>query len=102
MLLLLGAAAIFAYILSKVKMQVEGGPNTDKTTCDEKYCPPAHYQTWIDRPMNTLLTDQSHGAGLALGPPQVSLATPYYTTKAAYRKGVMQSPGVHLVAGKIK
>ena len=101
MLLLLGAAAIFAFLMSQTGLP-PGAPNRSKATCDEKYCPPKHYQTHVARPMNTLLTDQSQGAGLALGPPNVTLATPYYETKAAYRKAALQSPGVRLVAKMLK
>lgn len=65
--------------------------------CDEKYCPPA-YQTFVDRPVNTLLKDQSGGAGLFVPPKKVTLKFPYQKTKMDYFKEASESPGVRLVA----
>ena len=66
-------------------------------TCDEKYCPPS-FLTHVDRPSNTLLKDQSQGAGLSQGPGLVTLRTPYEKTKSDYHREAIMSPGVRLVA----
>lgn len=71
--------------------------NQKPETCDEKYCPPSAYETHVDRPMNTLLKDQSLGAGLSL-PVPASLRVPYRKTKSDYYVEAMRSPGVRLVA----
>ena len=83
--------------------------------CDEKYCPPT-YQIHVDAPRNTLLKDQSNGAGLRLngvlaghaatnpGGRHVGLlhnATMkdvYTTTKRDYFTEAVNSAGVRLVA----
>ena len=67
-------------------------------TCDEKYCPPEAWTTHVDRPINTLLKDQSLGAGLSLPVKNATLAVPYQKTKADYYREAMMSPGVKLVA----
>ena len=67
-----------------------------KMTCDEKYCPPT-FQIHVDKPVNTLLKDQSEGAALS-GPTPLSLAIPYARVKSDYYNEAVQSPGVKLVA----
>ena len=62
--------------------------------CNEKYC----HQTHVDRPLNTLLKDQSAGAGLTVPPKSLSLRTPYEVTKNDYVREARESPGVRLVA----
>ena len=79
--------------------------------CDEKYCPPT-YQIHVDRPVNTLLKDQSGGAGLRVsgddGTHSKHPPTPLWTLANAYRKTKMDylqeqatSSGVRLVAHAI-
>jgi len=65
-----------------------------RAKCQEKYC----HQTHVDKPMNTLLKDQSEGAGLTLPPKSLSLQTPYEATKRDYLREAVMSPGVRLVA----
>tara|TARA_B100001250_G_scaffold228159_1_gene195829 strand:+ start:3332 stop:3748 length:417 start_codon:yes stop_codon:yes gene_type:complete len=67
-----------------------------KMTCDEKYCPPT-FQIHVDKPVNTLLKDQSEGGALS-GPTPLSLAIPYARVKSDYYNEAVQSPGVKLVA----
>ncbi len=67
-----------------------------KMTCDEKYCPPT-FQIHVDKPVNTLLKDQSEGAALS-GPTPLSLAIPYARVKSDYYNEAVHSPGVKLVA----
>lgn len=67
------------------------------TVCDEKYCAPT-FITHVDRPLNTLLKDQSMGAGLKVGPPNPTLQMPYAKTKSDYYREAVMSPGVRLVA----
>ena len=65
--------------------------------CQEKYCPPT-YQVHVDAPKNTLLKDQSSGAGLGKGSVKGGIKVPYELTKREYMRAVEQSPGVNLVA----
>ena len=89
---LLAAAMMYREWMKPTAVKLE-----EKRTCDEKYCPP-HFQTHVDRPLNTLLKDQSLGAGLSLPLPTASLAIPYAKTKSDYYQEAMASPGVRLVA----
>ena len=73
-------------------------PSRTKSTpeCQSKYC----HQTWVDRPKNTLLKDQSRGAGL--GPSTaMSLREPYQTVANDYHQEQVMHPGVRLVAHAI-
>ena len=69
--------------------------------CQEKYCGNGVYQIHVDRPMHTLLKDQSLGAGLGENPPAKSLALPYAKVKSDYAREQMLSPGVKLVCDAI-
>lgn len=89
------AAALMYREMSKTASEKAPGK---KMGCDEKYCPPGAYQTHVDRPLNTLLKDQSCGAGLKLPQQMVTLATPYMKTKSDYYREAAESPGVKLVA----
>lgn len=79
--------------------------------CDEKYCPPT-FQIHVDRPVNTLLKDQSGGAGLRVSgddgthskrppTPLWTLANAYRKTKIDYLQEQATSSGVRLVAHAI-
>lgn len=69
-----------------------------RMACDEKYCPPKAYVTHVDRPLNTLLKDQSQGAGLSLPRAKATLEAAYRKTKSDYYEEALASPGVKLVA----
>ena len=60
-----------------------------KQPCTEKYCPPM-YQIQVDRPVNTVLRDDSVG-----GP---TLKDAYEYTKSQYLREAKEHPGVKLVA----
>jgi hypothetical protein len=94
-IVVLGAAALAYREMSKTAAQKAPGK---KMGCDEKYCPPAAYQIHVDRAVNTLLKDQSLGAGLRVPPNGVNLAMPYAKTKNDYFKEAAENPGVRLVA----
>lgn len=96
-LALLAGAGLAYHEMKKTAAQKTQSP----MGCDEKYCPPGAYVTHVDRPMNTLLKDQSMGAGLRTPPPSVSLATPYMKTKSDYYREAVESPGVRLVAHRV-
>ncbi len=72
-----------------------------EAACDEKYCPPEAYLTHVDRPLNTLLKDQSQGAGLSTPPEVATFQSAYQVTKKDYYQEAMASPGVRLVAHAI-
>jgi len=66
--------------------------------CQSKYCTT---EMWVDKPMNTLLKDQSLGVGLGRpaylpGPQTVEMKV-----QSDYIRAMMQSPGVGLVAHAI-
>ena len=65
--------------------------------CQEKYCPPT-YQVQVDRPQDTLMSDQSLGKGLALGKANPMLSDLYTSTKERYYRVAHEHPGVRLVA----
>lgn len=92
--LVLCAAVVYA---ARQLMKPSSAKLVQQTTCDEKYCAPA-YITHVDRPLNTLLKDQSLGAGLSTGPENPTLQTPYAKTKSDYYREAVMSPGVRLVA----
>ena len=110
--LLIAGALLAAYTVKET---------TEKRTamaCDEKYCPPT-YQIHVDAPRNTLLKDQSNGAGLRLNGVlaghaatnpggrhagtlhQATMKDVYETTKRDYFKEAVNSTGVRLVAHAI-
>ena len=64
--------------------------------CQEKYCP-TNVEVWVDSAMNTLLKDQSLGAGLSLGG-ATSLREPLEQVKGDYYAEQVSHPGVRLVA----
>ena len=70
--------------------------------CQEKYCAP-HYQIHVDKPVHTLLRDDSLQIGLTAENrvPRIdtqSLGQVYNSTKAQYFKEAHEHPGVRLVA----
>ena len=88
---LLAAAMMYREWMKPTAVKLE-----EKMTCDEKYCPPT-FQIHVDKPVNTLLKDQSEGAALS-GPTPLSLAIPYARVKSDYFNEALHSPGVKLVA----
>lgn len=86
-LLMLGALSLAVHEMMKPRL------STSQPTCQDKYC----MQTWVDRPHNTLLKDQSSGAGLGTTP-ATSLREPYETVTNDYLREVALHPGVRLVA----
>jgi hypothetical protein len=64
-----------------------------------RYSPPL-WQIFVDSAQNTLLKDQSSGAGLSM-PVAADLRIPYETTKRDLHAEQMASPGVGLVASAV-
>lgn len=64
--------------------------------CQEKYC----VEVFVDAPKNTLLKDQSQGAGLRAAP-VASLRRVYETVKRDLHKETVLSPGLKMVAHAI-
>tara|TARA_B100001248_G_C27160631_1_gene353310 strand:- start:94 stop:486 length:393 start_codon:yes stop_codon:yes gene_type:complete len=110
---LLIAAALYAAYKTKEVAATKGA-----MACDEKYCPPT-YQIHVDAPRNTLLKDQSNGAGLRLNGVlaghaatnpggrhagtlhNATMKDVYQTTKRDYFTEAVNSSGVRLVAHAI-
>ena len=80
------------YAKARVHMETQepGGHYLDKPT--------ETAQMIVDRPLNTLLKDQSMGAGLSLPVKNATLKVPYMKTKSDYYQEAMHHPGVRLVA----
>ena len=68
--------------------------------CQEKYCPPS-FQIQVDKPINTVATDQSLGKGMRVGEPQPSLFKVYNSGKERYYREAHEHPGVQLVAASV-
>ena len=100
-------ALLAAGLLTREVMKPPPKKLLPKMPVNEKYSPPM-YITHVDRATNTLLKDQSHGAGLSLPVDpsygqsyKPNLERPYRTTKSDYFNESLQSPGVRLVAGAV-
>ena len=61
--------------------------------CQEKYCK----EIFVDNPLNTLMTDQSLGAGLGRGS-KPSLQMIYRSQKDQLKRDQLTNPGVQLIA----
>ena len=92
---LLSAAAILfalrAYLTPASKRLAEEGAKA----CQGKYCQQIH----VDRPRNTLLKDQSLGAGMGVA--TGTIPDVRSKVKSDYYREQLMSPGVQLVAHKV-
>lgn len=87
---------VVAAIMIREYMKPESVRVANADECQSTYCP-QNTEVWIDRAMNTLLKDQSMGAGLGMGRP-VTLQLPAQKVKSDYYREQVASPGVQLVA----
>ena len=63
-------------------------------TCSSRRCPPKFFPIHVDRPMNTVLRDDTLGGD--------SLQGAYRYVKQQYAKEARESPGVNLVAHTVR
>ena len=97
------ALSLAALMLSQSVMTTQGvelGARGEQMKCQEKYCPPS-YQIQVDRPINTLATDQSLGKGMRVGDAKPSLFKVYNSGKERDYHEAREHPGVQLVAAAV-
>ena len=97
-IMLVAGAMILFHVTSPKKTMLK----KEKMTVEEKYSPPTAYITHVDRAVNTLLKDQSMGAGLCLPVKHAGLDAPYKQTKTDFFNEALNHPGVRLVAHAVK
>ena len=85
--------AILAAIVSRLYAKPKPQP---KKQCQSAYCNAT--ELWVDRPMNTLLKDQSLGVGLSAPMHLPGTQRVAAKIKSDYRRETVMSPGVALVA----
>ena len=67
---------------------------TSLETCSSRRCPPQFYQIHVDRPVNTVLRDDTGGGGTLRGT--------YQYVNRQYATEARESPGVKLVAHTVR
>jgi hypothetical protein len=89
---LLTASALGLFTLYEMK---RGSTATELASsaqmpCNERWCPPDYYTIHVDKPVETVLRNDTLGGGTLRGT--------YQYVKQQYLKEAMEHPGVNLVA----
>ena len=79
--------------LFKPKLQA---PPLNPRDCNSQYCPPIH-QVWVDRPINTVMKDQSLQAGLGVSPTDPTLGLIHRKVLEDYAAEARSHPGVRML-----
>lgn len=80
-------------VVRSALMPVPTTPPYALSGCNEQYCPPKGYLIHVDKPVNTVLRDDSQGG--------TTLSAAYQYQKNQYLKEAIEHPGVALVAHTI-